>query len=104
MTFHSLYRLDQRGPLDCPVVGVSVDDWTIDQLREHERQAIEATGAPIDCDLYDRFAARPTGQNGIEEILGIMQPLLSYASGSWGPPGGRGSARRGSRSLARTPR
>ena len=33
MTFRSLYRLERRGLLDCPIVGVAVDDWTIDQLR-----------------------------------------------------------------------
>jgi glucose-6-phosphate 1-dehydrogenase len=27
MTFRSLYRLEQRGLLDCPIVGVAVDDW-----------------------------------------------------------------------------
>jgi len=27
MTFHSLYKLEQRGLLDCPIVGVAVDDW-----------------------------------------------------------------------------
>ena len=26
MTFHSLYRLEKRGLLDCPIVGVAVDD------------------------------------------------------------------------------
>ena len=34
MTFRSLYRLEQRALLDCPIVGVAVDDWTVDQLRE----------------------------------------------------------------------
>ena len=28
MTFRSLYRLEARGLLDCPIVGVAVDDWT----------------------------------------------------------------------------
>ena len=28
MTFRSLYRLEGRGLLDCPIVGVAVDDWT----------------------------------------------------------------------------
>ena len=28
MTFRSLYRLEQRGLLSCPIVGVAVDDWT----------------------------------------------------------------------------
>ena len=32
MTFRSLYRLERRGLLDCPIVGVAVDDWTVDQL------------------------------------------------------------------------
>ena len=44
MTFRSLYRLEQRGLLDCPIVGVAVDDWTVDDLREHARDSIEATG------------------------------------------------------------
>ena len=38
MTFHSLYRLERRGLLDCPIVGVAVDDWTVDDLREHARE------------------------------------------------------------------
>src|SRR5206468_3776511 len=39
MTFHSLYRLEQRGLLDCPIVGVAVDDWTVDQLKERARES-----------------------------------------------------------------
>ena len=47
MTFHSLYRLEQRGLLDCPIVGVAFDDWTLEQLvaartrvdRRHGREA-----------------------------------------------------------------
>ena len=30
MTFRSLYRLERRGLLDCPIVGVAVDDWSVD--------------------------------------------------------------------------
>ena len=35
MTFHSLYRLEQRGLLDCPIVGVAFDDWTLDGRLRH---------------------------------------------------------------------
>jgi glucose-6-phosphate 1-dehydrogenase len=49
MTLHSLYRLEQRGLLDCPIVGVAVDDWSADDLREHARAAIEGTGEKIDA-------------------------------------------------------
>jgi glucose-6-phosphate 1-dehydrogenase len=58
MTFHSLYRLERRGLLDCPIVGVAADDWTVDQLREHARKCIEDCGEAIDDEVFDRFAAR----------------------------------------------
>ena len=58
MTFHSLYRLEQRGLLRCPIVGVAVNDWTIDQLRQRARESIVATGESLDRDVFDRFAAR----------------------------------------------
>jgi glucose-6-phosphate 1-dehydrogenase len=58
MTFHSLYRLERRGLLSCPIVGVAADDWTVDQLREHARKCIEECGETIDDDVFERFAAR----------------------------------------------
>src|SRR3954451_10188001 len=58
MTFRSLYRLEARGLLDCPIVGVAVDDWTVDQLEERARTSIEGTGEKIDDDVFKRFAAR----------------------------------------------
>src|SRR5664279_5109633 len=48
MTFRSLYRLERRGLLDCPIVGVAVDDWTVDQLVRRARESIEGTGETID--------------------------------------------------------
>ncbi len=58
MTFHSLYRLEARGLLDCPIVGVAVDDWTPEQLRTRARESIEGTGQKIDQKVFDRFAER----------------------------------------------
>jgi glucose-6-phosphate 1-dehydrogenase len=58
MTFRSLYRLERRGALTCPVVGVAADDWTVDQLRERARQSIVATGEPLDPAVFERLAAR----------------------------------------------
>jgi glucose-6-phosphate 1-dehydrogenase len=58
MTFRSLYRLERRGLLTCPVLGVSVDDWTVEHLREHARSSIEGTGETVDDEIFDRFAAR----------------------------------------------
>ena len=58
MTFMSLYRLESRGLLDCPIVGVAVDDWTVDQLRDRARQSIEGAGEKIDPKVFDRFSER----------------------------------------------
>jgi glucose-6-phosphate 1-dehydrogenase len=58
MTFRSLYRLESRGLLDCPVVGVAVSDWTDENLREHAREAIVAGGQQLDEEVFDRFAGR----------------------------------------------
>jgi glucose-6-phosphate 1-dehydrogenase len=58
MTFRSLYRLEQRGLLDCPIVGVAVDDWSVDQLIQRARESIVGTGEQLDEDVFRRFAAR----------------------------------------------
>src|SRR5438876_7150296 len=70
MTFHSLYRLEARGLLNCPIVGVAVDDWTADDLRKRARESIEACGESIDDEVFDRLAAR-----------------LSYVPGDFADPG-----------------
>jgi glucose-6-phosphate 1-dehydrogenase len=69
MTFRSLYRLERRGLLNCPIVGVAVDDWTVDDLRERARTSIAETGEPVDAKVFDRFAAR-----------------LSYVAGDFADP------------------
>src|SRR5206468_5483158 len=58
MTFTSLYRLERRGLIDCPIIGVAVDDWTADHLRNHARIAITASGEQLDEDVFQRFANR----------------------------------------------
>ena len=56
MTFRSLYRLERRGLLDCPIIGVAVDDWSVDQLVERARDSIVGTGEPLDETVFARFA------------------------------------------------
>ena len=58
MTFRSLYRLEQRGLLAVPIVGVAVDDWTVAELVEHAGASILATGEELDPLVFERFAAR----------------------------------------------
>lgn len=70
MTFRSLYRLERRGLLDCPIIGVAADDWTVDKLRQHARESIEGTGERVDPEVFERFAGR-----------------LSYLPGDFTDPG-----------------
>ena len=80
MTLRSLYRLEARGLLTCPIVGVAVDDWTADDLRERAREAIVDGGESLDPEVFDRFAAR-----------------LSYMAGDFGDPDDVHAARRRAR-------
>jgi glucose-6-phosphate 1-dehydrogenase len=58
MTFRSLYRLEARGLLDCPIVGVAVDDWDVKQLVERARESIVGTGEKLDEAIFGRLAKR----------------------------------------------
>ena len=69
MTFRSLYRLEKRGLLQCPIVGVASSDWTIDQLVQRARESITGTGEQLDETIFERFTAR-----------------LSYVSGDFADP------------------
>ena len=55
-TFRSLYRLERRGLLGIPVLGVAHDNMTDDELRNRARESIEQTGEDIDDAVFDRFA------------------------------------------------
>ena len=58
MTFRSLYRLEQRKLLDCPIVGVAVEDWGVEQLVERARTSIIGTGEDLEDAVFDRLAGR----------------------------------------------
>jgi glucose-6-phosphate 1-dehydrogenase len=69
MTFRALYRLEARGKLDCPIVGVAIDEWDDERLRRHAHDAISNTVGSPDEDVFERFAAR-----------------LSYVQGDYADP------------------
>src|SRR5690349_16287274 len=58
MTLRSLYRLEQRELLGCPIVGVAIDDWSAEHLRDHARACIEATNDEVDDKVFRRLASR----------------------------------------------
>ena len=86
MTYRSLYRLEARGLLDCPIVGVAFDDWTLEQLVERAHDSIVATGEPLDDEIFGRLAKR------LSYIHGDFSDAGTYQAGREGdrgrdPPG-----------------
>jgi glucose-6-phosphate 1-dehydrogenase len=69
MTMDALYRLEARGRLDCPIIGVALDDWDDDALRDHARSTIAGDGKEVDGQALDRLTAR-----------------LSYVQGDYAEP------------------
>jgi glucose-6-phosphate 1-dehydrogenase len=60
MTFRALYRLEQRGKLSVPIVGVAIDEWDDEQLRKRAHEAICATVSDPDEEVFARLAERLT--------------------------------------------
>jgi glucose-6-phosphate 1-dehydrogenase len=80
MTFYSLYRLEARGLLDCPVIGVAIDDLTIAELRERAHDAIVAHG-DLDEVVFARFAARLSYVQGDFADAGTYTRLAAKLKG-----------------------
>jgi glucose-6-phosphate 1-dehydrogenase len=64
MTFRSLYRLERRGLLDCPIIGVARREWSHEELATHARTAIVDGGETIDEAVFTRFANRMSMVSG----------------------------------------
>ena len=82
MTFRALYRLEAAGKLNLPIVGVAIDDWNDERLRQHAREAVAATVADPDEDVFGRLAARLSyiqGDYGDEETFAKVGKAISAA-------------------------
>ncbi|HEV2451904.1 MAG TPA: glucose-6-phosphate dehydrogenase [Streptosporangiaceae bacterium] len=85
MTWRALYRLESRGQLDCPIIGVARNEWSDDELRAYARQALEAEG-PVQDKVFSQltqrlsyhggdFADPATYQALAERLKGFHRPL-----------------------------
>jgi glucose-6-phosphate 1-dehydrogenase len=61
--FPAVAEMARGGRRPVPVVGFASSDWDDERLRQHAREAIEATG-PLDEDAWDELAARITYVKG----------------------------------------
>jgi glucose-6-phosphate 1-dehydrogenase len=58
MTFRSLYRMERRELVDCPVIGVASDEIPAEQLVRLAREAILGSGEEFDDAVFGRLARR----------------------------------------------
>ena len=86
MTFHSLYRLEARGLLNCPIVGVAFDDWSDKDLREHAKKAIQtSSGKKPDPKVFARLAKRMSYIQGDFSADDTYQRLAKQIKGAKTP-------------------
>ena len=66
MTFVSLYQLERRGLLACPIIGVAAEDWTDDDLRARAEESVTAAlgAAQVDQHALQRLCQRMTYVGG----------------------------------------
>jgi glucose-6-phosphate 1-dehydrogenase len=85
MTFQALYRLERRGALTCPIVGVAPDPLTDDEVAQRARQAIEDSGEPLDDAVFSRLARRLTYLVGDANDTQLFKALAVELSGARRP-------------------
>ncbi|MHB8295865.1 MAG: glucose-6-phosphate dehydrogenase [Acidimicrobiales bacterium] len=87
MTLSSLYRLERSGLLDCPIIGVAVDQWSDEDLWRAARAALDAAGEPVEEKAFARLAGRlgylqgdfadaGTYERLADRLRGISRPLF----------------------------
>ncbi|HEY8465966.1 MAG TPA: glucose-6-phosphate dehydrogenase [Solirubrobacterales bacterium] len=64
MTLKALYRLERKGRLDVPVIGVARNDWDDRTLRDHAREAVLGTVDDVDEGALRRLEERLTYVQG----------------------------------------
>ncbi|MGA9489881.1 MAG: glucose-6-phosphate dehydrogenase [Mycobacterium sp.] len=81
MTFQALYRLERRGLLQCPIIGVASDDISKDELVDRARTAITAVGEKIDDKVFGQLAGRLSYLHG-DVTDGALYDALAKQIGS----------------------
>jgi len=88
MTYPSLYHLEERRLLDFPIVGVAIDDWDDERLREELRTSIRAGVSNVSHAVLERLAARcsyvrgdfsaPATFETLRRVIGARRHALVY--------------------------
>jgi glucose-6-phosphate 1-dehydrogenase len=85
MTLPALYRLERRGVLTCPVVGIASTPLTAQELVQRVRQAIEESGERVDDAVFARLARRLSYLSGDVTDAQLYKALAVQLSGARRP-------------------
>ncbi len=81
--FPALYRLQARGRLAGPVIGVATRPWTDDDLRERARASITtAFGDDVDPEVLDTFVAKVSYLSGDYTVTDTFEHLAAMVRDS----------------------
>ena len=79
--FPALQAMFRRGRFDMPIIGMAIDNWTTDQLRERARNSVEERGG-VDQGSFTRLSARlqyVSGDYGDEAVFERLRKVLGNA-------------------------
>ena len=85
MTLPSLYRLEAAGRLNCPIVGVAAEDWSVQDLRKTMSQAVHAVEEKVDDQVVERLAQRLDYLHGDFADPALYQRLAERLKGTERP-------------------
>ncbi|MFF1908723.1 glucose-6-phosphate dehydrogenase [Kitasatospora sp. NPDC058218] len=85
MTFRSLYRLEAAALLDCPIIGVALEDWSHDHLVSALREALRTTGESVSAEPFERLARRLSYLQGDFTDPATYQALSGLLEGAEKP-------------------
>lgn len=80
--FGALYRLEEAGRLDMPVVGVASSKWSDDDLRERARTALDDAAVDVDEKVFNALAARLAYESGDYRDPDLYRRLEARLSGA----------------------
>jgi glucose-6-phosphate 1-dehydrogenase len=73
MTYQALYQMEADKQLSCPIIGVAVEDWSIEQLLDAMRAALVSNG-DFNNKVFERLAQR------VSYIHGDFNDSSTYAA------------------------
>jgi glucose-6-phosphate 1-dehydrogenase len=87
MTFVSLYQLERRELLDCPIIGVAAESWTDADLRRRaEESIVSALGAtPVETKVLKRLQRRMSYVGGDFDEPGTFKRVAQALAGARHP-------------------